>query len=403
MKQPPISITPTEAAKPATPAPTGVPLLRLGFRPFYLGAAAFAAIAVPVWVGLWMGHLTLALTLTPLLWHAHEMLFGFAIGVIVGFLLTAGRAWTGLDTLRGPALGALAGLWLAARVAALGAPYPLYAALDVALLPLAAIAFLRVLIKAKNRRNLGLAGILLLLTLVNLGFHLAVLGLIDVAPMTMLHAALGLIVLIVFVMTGRVVPIFTANATPGLKIAPARGLEWTTFTVTALGLVLWVFAPPSALSGVVLAAAALLQLVRQSRWAPGVTLKRPILWVLHLGHLWLPIGFALLALAQFDLAGASLGLHALSVGLVGGLIIGMITRTARGHLARPLQASPAEVVAYLLVFAAAVLRVLVPLLVPQDYVLAVSAASFAWAAAFIIYLWVYTPWLTHTRLDGKDG
>jgi len=402
VKPPAIAIAPGSPPQ-AVPAPHGLPLLRLGFRPFYLGAAAFAALAIPPWIGLWLGHVPLKLTVAPLLWHAHEMLFGFAVGVIVGFLLTAGRAWTGIDTLRGPALGALAALWLAARLAAIDAPYALYAALDVALLPLAAIAFARVLLKAKNRRNLPLVGILLLLALANLCFHLSVLGVVDIGPMAPLHAALALIVLIVCVMTGRVVPTFTANATPGLKIPPAPRLEQAVFGVTGLALALWVFTPPNAATGAAFAAGAVLHLWRHSRWAPGLTFKRPILWILHLSYVWLPIGFALLALAQFGRVIESLGLHALAVGLIGGLIIGMITRTARGHTGRPLQASRAEVLAYGLVMLAAALRVLLPLVAPQTTLLALSGAALAWSAGFLIYLWVYTPWLLRTRVDGKDG
>ena len=113
----------------------GWPLFRLGFRPFYLGAAAFAALAVPYWVAAVLGVAALPATMPPLLWHAHEMLFGFAVAVIVGFLLTAGKAWTGLSTPRGATLAVMAAIWLAARLAALGAPYAVYALLDALLLP----------------------------------------------------------------------------------------------------------------------------------------------------------------------------------------------------------------------------------------------------------------------------
>jgi len=402
VKQPPIAISPAQPPRQG-PAPSGLPLLRLGFRPFYIGAAALAAIGVPLWVGLWLGHVQLTMAIAPMLWHAHEMLFGFAIGVIVGFLLTAGRAWTGLDTVRGAGLGALALLWLAARLAAFAAPYPVYAALDVALLPAVAIIFGRVLLKAGNKRNLPLAGILVLLALANLCFHLGALGLVGISPLAPLHAALGLIVLIIHVMAGRVVPSFTANATPGLKVTPTPRLGWAAFGATALALALWAFAPPNAITGAACAVAAVLQALRQSYWAPGVTLKRPILWILHLSYAWLPLGLALLALAQFGWVAASLGLHALAVGLVGGLIIGMITRTARGHTGRPLQVGRAEALAYVLVMGAAVLRVLLPVAVPSAYTVAVSAASVAWGAAFLVYLWIYTPWLASTRIDGKDG
>ncbi|MDP3615229.1 MAG: NnrS family protein, partial [Rubrivivax sp.] len=139
------SIPPLQATPPVTlPSPQGWPLLRLGFRPFYLCAAAYGMLAVPLWIALLLGQVSLNLTVSPLLWHAHEMLFGFAVAVIVGFLLTAGKAWTGLATPRGAVLGALAGLWLAARLAAVFAPYAVYAALDLLLLPLVAAILIAV-------------------------------------------------------------------------------------------------------------------------------------------------------------------------------------------------------------------------------------------------------------------
>ncbi|MBP8307835.1 MAG: NnrS family protein, partial [Burkholderiaceae bacterium] len=143
------ALPPLASASPRGPTPPpahGLPLLRLGMRPFYLGAAAFAAISVPFWVAAVLGAIALPMPLSPLLWHAHEMLFGFATAVIIGFLLSAGKAWTGLTVARGPALGALATLWLAARLAAIGAPYAVYAVLDVLLLPLVAVLLGAVLV-----------------------------------------------------------------------------------------------------------------------------------------------------------------------------------------------------------------------------------------------------------------
>ncbi|MBC7482572.1 MAG: NnrS family protein [Rhizobacter sp.] len=411
MKHPVLNILPSSPPSPSNgtvPQAHGWPVLRLGFRPFYLGAAAFAALAVPLWVAIVLGHVSVALALPPLLWHAHEMLFGFAAAVIVGFLLTAGKAWTGLGTPRGPVLGALALLWLAARVAAVVAPYPVYAALDVLLLPLVAGLLAAVLLRAGNRRNLPLAGILLLLALVNASFHLALLGLADVPALAALHAGLALIVLIECVMAGRVLPAFTMSATPGLKLTPPR-LDAATLPATALALAAWVFAPAGAVPAALLGVAAVLQLRRLWGWQPLVTRGRPILWILHAAYGWIPVGLTLLALAQLGIIGVSAGIHALAVGATGGLIIGMVTRTARGHTGRPLKVSKAEVAAYALVMAGALLRTLVPLvpLVPfvasSPSVPLIIAAAVAWSSAFVLYLWVFAPWLTRTRLDGKDG
>ncbi|MEO5696747.1 MAG: NnrS family protein [Burkholderiaceae bacterium] len=380
-------------------------MLRLGFRPFYLGAAAFAALSVPLWVAIVLGQLASPMDMPPLLWHAHEMLFGFAAAVIVGFLLTAGRAWTGLATPRGPTLAALALLWLAARAAALLAPYPVYAALDVLLLPLVAGLLTAVLRRAGNRRNLPLAGILMLLAIANAVFHLASLGVIDVNPMRALHAGLAVIVIIETVMGGRVIPAFTLSATPGLKLRLRPALELPTVALTALGLAGWFLGMTGPIPAAVLGLAAALQLHRLLSWRPLTTRGRPILWVLHVAYAWIPIGLALLALAQLGVLGASAGVHALAVGATGGLIIGMITRTARGHTGRPLRVSKVEVAAYALVLAAALLRTLVPLVAPPGLPDAAPlvAAALAWSGAFALYLWRFTPWLLSSRLDGKDG
>ena len=396
---------PTIAVSPATNIERlrGWPLLRLGFRPFYIGATAFAAFAVPLWLALFLGQLSLNLSIEPLLWHAHEMLFGFAVAVIVGFLLTAGKAWTGLATPRGATLAAMAGLWLAARLAAAGAPYTVYALLDLALLPWVALVLIRVLLKAGNRRNLPLGAILLLLATANLSFHAAVLGWLAIDPLRALHAGLALVVMIECVIAGRVIPAFTMSALPGRQLKVPAWLERSTLAATALSLAAWVLLPANPVTAAGFAAAALLHAARWWHWQPWRTRARPILWVLHAAYAWLPFGFLLLATAQVGGAAASAGIHALAVGATAGLIIGMVTRTARGHTGRLLKVSRLEVAAYLLVACAAVARVLLPLVAPAHTADWLVLAAAAWATAFALYLWVFTPWLLSSRLDGKDG
>ena len=402
MNSPRLRIAPAATAAPLPPA-RGLPLLRLGFRPFYLGAAVYAMLAVPVWVAVVLGQWHLASSVSPLLWHAHEMLFGFVAAVIVGFLLTAGKAWTGQATPRGASLGALALLWLAARLAALGAPYVVFALLDLVLLPLVAAVLLAVLVRAGNRRNLPLVVLLALLATANLAFHLAVLGVVDIAPLRALYAGLALVVMIECVMAGRVVPAFTMSATPGLTLRSRPRLAAVTLAVTALALASWVFGAPGLPAAGLGAAAAALHLWRLATWRPWLTRHRPILWVLHAAYAWLPVGLVLLALAEAGAIPVSAGVHALAVGATGGLIIGMITRTARGHTGRLLRVSSREVLAYALVMLAAVLRVLVPFLAAPLHTPALAAAALAWSGAFALYLWVYVPWLCAARLDGKDG
>ena len=382
-------------------------MLRLGFRPFYLGAAAFALLAIPLWVALFLGQWQPTLALPPVLWHAHEMLFGFAIAVILGFLLTAVKAWTGLATPRGALLGTLALLWLAARVSAVTGPYAVYAVLDLALLPVVAAVLTELLLRARNRRNLPLAVMLMLLALANGAFHLTVIGALAASPLTPLYAALALIVMIECVIAGRVIPAFTMSATPGLKLNVRAPVERAAMALTAMALLLWVFAPAvagwNAVTGLALSLAAVAHVLRLLQWRPEMTHHRPILWILHLSYAWIPLGLALLALARFGWIGVTAGAHALAIGATAGLIIGMITRTARGHTGRPLQVSHPEVVAYVLVMTAAAARVLLPLATPQWLPLALVIAAAAWSAAFAIYLFIFTPWLLQTRLDGKDG
>jgi uncharacterized protein involved in response to NO len=288
-------------------------------------------------------------------------------------------------------------------LAAIMGPYALYEVLAPALLPLVAALFTTLLVRAGNRRNLPLAGILVLLAAANVVFHLSVLGLCEVSPLRPLYGALALIVLIECVIAGRVIPAFTANATPGLRLAPPPWLNHSAVAFSGIALALWVLEVSGPLTAAAFLVAAALQLARQWTWRPAVTRDRPVLWILNASYAWIPVGFVLLACAALGQVPGSLGVHALAVGATAGLIIGMITRTARGHTGRPLKVSPAEVLAYVLVLGAAAARVLLPLVMPAAYVTGLVVAAIAWTAAFAIYLAIYTPWLAGARVDGKDG
>jgi len=200
-----------------------------------------------------------------------------------------------------------------------------------------------------------------------------------------------------------VIPGFSMSAIPGLRITALLWLERSALALTGLGLLLWLLDAPASITSLTLGLAAAAHVWRQWRWKPLLTRQRPILWILHLSYAWIPVGLGLLALAQIKLLALSAGLHALAVGTTGGLIIGMITRTARGHTGRTLQVGPAEVLAYALVSVAALLRVLLPLLRPDLLLVWLIGAAVAWSVAFAIYVFIYAPWLTQTRLDGKDG
>jgi uncharacterized protein involved in response to NO len=381
----------------------GTALFNLGFRPFFLLAALFAALGVPLWTAEYFGLLPAGGYATGVVWHAHEMVFGFALAVITGFLFTAARNWTGLPTPTHGPLAALAALWLAGRVLMVSGPGWLAAPVDVAFLPAVALALWLPLQRSRNRNRFFVA-LLLVLAAANLAFHLAQGGGIAITPLGPVRFALYLVVIIVTIMAGRVIPSFTQNAIPAARTRHHRMLDLASIWATALALGSGLMGAPAAIMAPLCVAAAGLQAARLWMWDPWCTRSRPILWILHLSYAWIPMGLLLMGLAALTAAvPAVLADHALSVGAVGGMIVGMITRTARGHTGRPLQVSRPEVAAYALVHLAAGIRVLLPVAWPAGYGLAVAASGTLWSAAFLLYLIVYVPVLARPRLDGKPG
>jgi uncharacterized protein involved in response to NO len=376
------------------------PVFRLGFRPFYLLAAAFAALSIPLWIARYFGELSVPASV-DLNWHMHEMVFGFAIAVIIGFLFTAGRNWTGLWTPRRGHLAALAGLWIAGRLAMLLAPPVFAAVVDLLFLPFAAYPIYRVLQRTGNKRNMFLVGLLVLLTAINAVFHASVLGWLAVSSISPVQAAILVIVMIESVIGGRVIPGFTANAIPGMKPVTDAKRDRICLVLTALASLAWVAHLPGPLAGSLAVAAACAQTMRIAGWKPHVTLRKPILWILHLSYAWIPVGFFMLGLAAVGLASSSAAFHVLTIGSMAGLIIGMITRTALGHTGRPLTAGRSELAMYLLIQAGVVTRMLAAGNVMRPAMLVATAAL--WSAAFVLYVAVYAPYLTAPRVDGRDG
>jgi uncharacterized protein involved in response to NO len=382
----------------------GLPVLRLGFRPFYLGGACFGLVAMLLWLVTLHGHPLAGRspTMSGVLWHAHEMVFGFAAAIVVGFLLTAVRAWTSLETPRGASLAWLWLLWAAGRVLTWSGPEPIAAIVDSAFLPVAAIVPLRVLIAARNRHNIFLPVALGLFGLLNALSHWwAWNGRIDLS-LHMVYAATGL-VLFVTVIAGRVVPMFTMNALPGLSIKRWKTIEALVVPVVLLTFVADLANAPPLLTAVCAGAAALVHGIRVVGWHSWRTGSRPILWILHVAYAWIPVGFAMLALASLGVVRHSLAIHALTVGAIGCAIIGMITRTALGHTGRPLVAGRAEIASYVLMIVAVAVRVFGPWFAAGASVFWIDLAGACWCAALVLYLIKYFPFLTQRRIDGKAG
>ncbi len=389
--------------EPTLPQRNRNALFRLAFRPFYLLAAIWAALAVPLWIAQYAGLLPAPFAYPAMLWHAHEMTFGFALAVIVGFLLTGARAWTGLSTPTGTRLAALAALWIAARIFNYFGPSGMAMLLDAAFIVASMAAIGLVLLKARNHRNLFVLAILTAFLVANSLFHLALAGRIEASPLTAAHLFVFVIVVLTCVIGGRVIPTFTANALRGVRQWRDRRLDWAALATTILALLLALFPVPAGFVATACLLAAALQVARLAGWNPWATRRAPILWILHVSYAWIPVGLVLLALGTFGVVPQSAGLHALTLGAIGGLIIGMITRTALGHTGRPLKAEGIETTAYVLVQLAVLLR-LAPLLVPAlPYLPWTTAAAGAWSLAFAVYLVKYVGVLTSPRLDGRDG
>ncbi len=387
------------AAQPAVPA---FALWQLGFRPFYLLASVFAVLSVGLWTLQYSGWLGGAYLKGPL-WHGHEMLFGYTVAVIAGFLLTAVRNWTGLPTPAGAPLAALAMLWVAGRILVL-TPWSLVAALVNAAFPLAvAVAIARPIVRSRNQRNYFFIVLLALLGVITLATHAALNGVIDLQPRFALQLAIDVILFVMAVMAGRVVPMFTNNGVPGTHATRRPWVERLALgSIIALFLADHVQSMPWIAAAVALVAA-IVHAVRLALWQGWRTLGTPLVWVLHLAYAWIVVHLLLRAMAAAGWVAEPLALHALTVGAIGGLTIGMITRTARGHTARPLKADGYETTAYLLVFAAALVRVFGPMLLPAQYLACVQVSGLLWVAGFGLYAVHYWPVLTRPRLDGKPG
>jgi uncharacterized protein involved in response to NO len=389
---------------PAEPTPAAQPpaLLRLGFRPFYLLAAALAALSVPLWLASYRG-MPGALPAANMLWHMHEMVFGFAGAVIVGFLFTAGRNWTNLPTPQGGQLAALALLWLAGRAAMLLAPGWPALAVDGVFLPLCALAFGRVLLQAQSKRNYPICAILALLSLANLLFHAAANGWIALSALTPVHGAILLVTVLEAVIGGRVIPMFTRNGAPGSQPASVAWREKASIALLLATALAWTAGLPGFLVAPIALAAAGVNALRLIGWAPFATVRVPLLWILHLAYAWIVAGLLLLAFAALGIGSSSSAFHALAVGGMSSLIIGMITRTALGHTGRMLRAGRAESAMYLLLQAGAAARLCANLLPVAARDAALVASALAWSAAFLLYLFVYAPYLSKARIDGREG
>ena len=383
----------------------GPALLALGFRPFFSAAAVAAILLMLIWLTTWVGRLRIPDYYGSIGWHSHEMLFGYAAAVIAGFLLTAVRNWTGVNTPTGTPLALLVLIWLAGRLAPFLAgllPAWLVALADLAFLPALALAIAPALWRGSQKVNRIFVPLLLLMALANLLVHLQALGVAGSATRGM-DTMLFMVVFLVALLGGRVMPFFTQAVIPGFKATRRQWLEFTTMGAFAVLIGLQLFASPPLLTGLVALLLALTQMLRVAGWHhPGVW-RIPILWVLYTGILWLIAGLLLLALSSFGLLGSNLAKHALGVGGIGILTLGMMARVSLGHSGRPIEPARSIAIAFILLNVAAALRVFGPLLPFGAYTFWVHLAGGIWIICFLLFCRVYLPILSRPRIDGKPG
>ena len=385
-------------------------LFDYGFRPFFLLAGLHALAVVPVWLYFYAHHGAPFGSLPTMYWHSHEMLYGFVVAAIAGFMLTAVPSWTGTRGFGGVPLIVLVTLWLAGRIsmASVGSmPFWLVAIAELALLPALAALLVPPLFRSGNR-NMPLLVVLGTLWLADAAFVVSLgSGNVALAARAM-NFGINVVVILVTVIGGRIVPAFTANALRGrgdaVRLISHAWLEKLVIGAMIAIAISDAFAPPVLVSGVLAGLAALGHAYRLSGWRGFRVCGEPILWVLHVGYAWLPIGLALKAL--WLLGGVSFAMkwqHALAMGVFGTMILAVMTRASLGHTGRALAVPRAITVAYVLLTLAVLVRVFGGAFWPERYLLAMSVAGFGWMASFLVYLVVYTPILVGPRADGKPG
>ncbi len=375
----------------------GNAILSRGFRPFFLGAAILAALAVPLWAASFSGWLGVAQDALTVEWHTHEMIFGYAGSVIGGFALTAVPNWTGRLPVSGRPLAVLFGLWIAGRLALLAVPVIgelAVAIIDSLYLVTLAGYLLREIVAAGNLRNLPIAGLMSALALANVFWHVSRIAAWDVAVAE--RCGLAVVALLIALVGGRVTPSFTHNwlnktgrkaDMPGVTLVDKAALG-----LSAAGLAVWVAAPDMVLSGVLMAAAGTALFVRLSRWRGVQTLAEPLVLILHIGYLWLAVSFVLLGAATLapDSIDQQMALHALTAGAVGTMTLAVMTRASLGHTGAALAADGATVTIYALVTAGALLRVSASGGF-DSYAILVTTSGLLWSGAFVVFVLAYGP------------
>jgi len=384
-------------------------LFELGFRPFFLFASLFSIIATSIWMANFTFGWPLPIsTITPIAWHGHEMVFGYAAAIIAGFLLTAVRNWTGVQTIKGGALASLVLVWLLARTLPLLNSALLFewaALFDLAFFLGLILAVLHPIAKVKQWRQLLIVTILVLILAADIVYYLGVLHIVNQGVSWGLFSGVYLIMALIFTLARRVMPFFIERGV-GYQV---QLKNWSFVDSSSLLFLaaLWiidVFLKQALLTALLSLVLMILHSVRLSGWYTKGIWKKPLLWVLFLGYSMFVLGFALKAINFFNLYPTSIPLHAFTYGGIGLMTLGMISRISLGHTGRNIN-EPPKVLTWIfsVLFIGALVRVIMPLIMPSAYLHIIGLAQVLWIVAFMLFLSSYTMIFIKPRADGQQG
>lgn len=387
-------------------------LFTVGFRPFFLLAGLYAAWALLAWVLIHGWNVPIPHVWDDgMVWHAHEMVYGFTAAVIGGFLLTAVPNWTKARPIRAWPLMLLAGLWLAGRVLMYGEDglhWVFVAAMDMLFLPVVGLSLLPSVVRGRSVRNYVFFLILGLLTLLNGLIHADMnghAGWLDAHQAV--RASVLLVALMIVIFGGRVVPMFTRNALKvnGMDVAIGTNplLEKAALgSVGVLAGLALIGQAESAMAGWVALSAGVLHLLRMTGWHGHRTLGMPIVWVLHAGYGWIAMGLAAYGLALLEFPEFQfIAFHILTIGGIGTMTLAMMSRVSLGHTGHRLSAAKAVVMAYVVLQIAVLVRVAGGLGL-MDYMISTALSGTMWSLAFGLFSLVYLPILLRPRADGRE-
>jgi len=382
------------------------PLFALGFRAFFALAGLFALILIALWASIFDGVLVTDNYYPNIYWHAHEMLLGYSIAVIAGFLLTAVKNWTGIQTPQGGKLLGLCLLWVYGRIVPFYSeliPDTLIALIDFSFLPTLAYFIAQPIIKSGNFKNLFFIALLLLMAFGNACIHAEILGFYEHSAELGLDVVVAIIIMMILIIAGRVFPFFTERGLKGVMAIRNPLLDGVAIASSVLVFTLLIFD----INGIMLTITALVAVVANTARVAGWYEPRiwyvPLLWVLYMGYAWIILGFVFTALASLSMVQPSVALHAFTVGGIGVLTLGMMARVSLGHTGRAMKASNTIAIAFALINLAALFRVLMPALLPDWYATFLMISTYFWLAAFSLFVLVYTPILSSARVDGQPG